>query len=146
MSHIWLVHTWCQFTSSWSSLVVMVSISNLKSHKRFINLHSSGIVLGNFGDDGGELEKVGRRYNIPVLFGIVEPGLLYNAKLDAPLWGKSLFPNLTCHEEWTVHVDAEIFTEYSVLERLDHFSIDASLSLSFLAGLIKVSSTVRCMS
>ena len=98
------------------------------------------IMLGNFGDDGGELEKVGRRYNIPVLFGIVEPGLLYNAKLDAPLWGKSLFPNLTCHEESTVHVDAEIFTEYSVLERLDHFSIDASLSLSFLAGLIKVSS------
>ena len=110
----------------------------ISSHNRLKTLIFENLT-GNFGDDGGELEKVGRRYNIPVLFGIVEPGLLYNAKLDAPLWGKSLFPNLTCREESTVHVDAEIFTEYSVLERLDHFSIDASLSLSFLAGLIKVS-------
>ena len=68
----------------------------------------------------------------------MEPGLLYNAKLDAPIWGKNLFKNIDYHEEPTVHVDAEIFTEYSVLERLDHFSIDASLSLSFMAGLIKV--------
>ena len=86
----------------------------------------------------GNLEKVGRKYNVPLLFGTVEPGLLYNAKLDAPIWGKNLFKNIDYHEEPTVHVDAEIFTEYSVLERLDHFSIDASLSLSFMAGLIKV--------
>ena len=81
---------------------------------------------------------------MPLLFGTVEPGLLYNAKLDAPIWGKNLFKNIDYHEEPTVHVDAEIFTEYSVLERLDHFSIDASLSLSFMAGLIKVRST--CLS
>ena len=86
------------------------------------------------------MEKVGRKYNLPLLFGTVEPGLLYNAKLDAPIWGKNLFKNVEVHEEPTVHVDAEIFTEYSILERLDHFSIDASISLSFMAGLIKVNS------
>ena len=92
----------------------------------------------SFKGNGG-LEKVGRKYNLPLLFGTVEPGLLYNAKLDAPIWGKNLFKNVDYHEEPTVHVDAEIFTEYSVLERLNHFSISASLALSFMSGLITVS-------
>ena len=73
-----------------------------------------------------------------MLFGSLEPGLLYNAKEDAPLIGLNLYDDAKLDEAKITHVESEVFSEYSVLDRMDHLDLGASIALSFMGGLIKV--------
>ena len=84
------------------------------------------------------LNKPQRRYNVPLLFGTLQPGLLYDAQLEAPLTGHTLFPDPQFIEEPTVTVDTETFIEYTTLERIDKMKVGVSLALSFMGGLIEV--------
>ena len=82
--------------------------------------------------------KAGRRYNIPMLFGSMQPGLLYNAIADAPLIGLNLYDDPKLDEANITHTDSEVFLENTVIDRMTHFDLGASLALSFMGGLIKV--------
>ena len=86
----------------------------------------------------GKSGKAGRRYNIPMLFGSMQPGLLYNAKADAPLIGLNLYDDPKLDEANITHTDSEVFLENTVIDRMTHFDLGASLALSFMGGLIKV--------
>ena len=64
--------------------------------------------------------------------------MLYNGKEDKPIYGNDLFYNVTVTKENVVNVDYQIFAETSYSERMTLLDIEASLSLSFMGGLIEV--------
>ena len=68
--------------------------------------------------------------------------MLYNGKEDKPIYGNDLFYNVTVTEANVVNVGYEIFAETSYSERMTLLDIEASLSLSFMGGLIEVESGI----
>ena len=85
--------------------------------------------------------KPKRRYNIPVLGSAsMRIGMLYDGTLDQPIIGQHLFkkpPNIQTRED--VDIKYHVIAESKISERLDHLKIKGSISVSFLAGLLKVS-------
>ena len=86
--------------------------------------------------------KPKRKYHIPLLGGSVRPGMLYNGKEDKPIYGNDLFYNVTVTEAKVVNTDFKVFAETSYSERMTLLNIEASLSLSFMGGLIEVESNI----
>ena len=86
-----------------------------------------------------ESEKPKRRYNIPVLSGSAYVGQLYDGKTDQLLHDRYLWqhPIQTAKANVT-NIFFETKLEESQLDRLNGIDIDASLSLSFMGGLISV--------
>ena len=75
---------------------------------------------------------------LPLLGGDVGLGMLYNAKEDKAIIGQNLFWNLTYSSNDVVGSRFKVMTERKLSKRLNNLDIDASLSMSFMAGLIEV--------
>ena len=82
--------------------------------------------------------KPKREVGKTVLYGAVTPGMLYDAKsdqvlVDKILWNEMVLKNASIEStrsEWTV--------QHDLYDRASIFDLEASLKLSFMAGLVKV--------
>ena len=85
--------------------------------------------------------KPKRRQNIPVLSGSAYLGQLYDAKRDLIMTDKFLwYPDqMTTKKADIENVVFESKLEETQVDRMNSMEIDASLAMSFLGGLIEVS-------
>ena len=87
--------------------------------------------------------KPKREVGKAVLYGAVTPGMLYDAKtdqvmVDSILWSEMVLRNASIEStrsEWKV--------QHDLYDRASIFDLEASLKLSFLAGLVTVTEFLR---
>ena len=74
--------------------------------------------------------------------GTVLVGQLYDGQTDKIIEGKFLWSNTQIEENDVSYSNAEVKFEKSLTDRINLLDIYASLKLSFLSGMIKVSHTL----